>query len=118
MEENKFSIFYEEVFPFWRDLPISDKEFVCDSSFELSYKKGTHIHDGSECSGVFMVQSGCLRIYIMSEEGKDITLYRLHPGDMCMLAASASFMDLVIYLEALSKSPLSYRSSASSYKDL
>ena len=100
MEENKFSIFYDEVFPFWRDLPISDKEFVCDSSFELSYKKGTHIHDGSECSGVFMVQSGCLRIYIMSDDGKEITLYRLHPGDMCMLAASCVMSLLVTALAA------------------
>lgn len=88
MEENKFEKFYKEVFPFWADLPEAEKNFVCDSSFEINYKKGTQIHDGSECSGVFMVQSGCLRIYIMSEEGKDITLYRLHPGDMCMLAAS------------------------------
>ena len=34
------------------------------------------------------VRSGCLRVYVMSEECKDITLYRLYPGDMCMLAAS------------------------------
>lgn len=88
MEENKFSNLYGQVFPFWSSLPESEREFICANSFELSYKKGTQIHDGSECSGVFMVRSGCLRIYIMSEEGKDITLYRLYPGDMCMLAAS------------------------------
>ena len=64
MEENKFEKFYKEVFPFWADLPEAEKNFVCDSSFEINYKKGTQIHDGSECSGVFMVQSGCLRIYI------------------------------------------------------
>ena len=47
-----------------------------------------NIHDGSECSGVILVRSGSLRLYIMSEEGKDITLYRLQKGDLCMLSAS------------------------------
>ena len=37
---------------------------------------------------VIFVHSGCIRVYIMSDEGKDITLYRLHKGDMCMLSAS------------------------------
>ena len=37
---------------------------------------------------MLIVRSGSLRLYIMSDEGKDITLYRLHRGDMCMLSAS------------------------------
>lgn len=65
-----------------------DREFICDNTRSISYKKGTTIHDGNECSGVFLVRSGSLRVYIMSDEGKDITLYRLHAGDMCMLSAS------------------------------
>jgi len=32
--------------------------------------------------------TGSLRIYVISEEGKEITLYRLFPGEMCMLSAS------------------------------
>lgn len=49
---------------------------------------GKNVHDGGECSGVILVRSGSLRVYMMSENGKDITLYRLHKGDMCMLSAS------------------------------
>ena len=37
---------------------------------------------------MIFVRSGCLRVYMMSDNGKDITLYRLHSGDMCMLSAS------------------------------
>lgn len=66
----------------------ADKQFICDNTYAVSYKKGTNIHDGNECSGVFLVRSGSLRVYIMSDEGKDITLYRLHKGDICMLGAS------------------------------
>jgi CRP/FNR family transcriptional regulator len=48
------------------------------------------------------VRSGCLRVYIMSEEGKDITLYRLHPGEMCMLAASCVLQSITfdVFIDA------------------
>lgn len=78
----------KEHFPFWDSLSENQKDLLCNNTRALGYKKGTTIHDGTECSGVFLVRSGCLRVYIMSPEGKSITLYRLHAGDMCMLAAS------------------------------
>lgn len=88
MEQNLFESVYREIFPFWNEITQSDRDFICRSSYALTYPKGTNIHDGSECSGMILVRSGCLRLYIMSEDGKNITLYRLHKGDMCMLSAS------------------------------
>ncbi|MCI8559571.1 MAG: Crp/Fnr family transcriptional regulator [Dorea sp.] len=79
---------YKEIFPFWGKLSDTDKEYICQNSYQVIYPKGKNIHDGSECSGVIIVRSGSLRLYMMSEEGKDITLYRLHKGDLCMLSAS------------------------------
>ncbi len=88
MSREMFEPVYNEMFPFWSEISEQDKEQICKNSFAFSYPKGTNIHDGNECSGVFIVKKGCLRVYIMSEDGKDITLYRLHSGDMCMLSAS------------------------------
>jgi len=88
MAQTLFESFYEEVLPFWNDISKSDREIICQNSFDTVYPKGTNIHNGNECSGVIFVRSGSLRLYIMSESGKDITLYRLHKGDMCMLSAS------------------------------
>lgn len=88
MPRDMFEPVFKEMFPFWGEISEADREYVCNNSLALSFTKGTTIHDGTECSGIFLVRSGCLRVYIMSEEGKDITLYRLHKGDMCMLAAS------------------------------
>lgn len=88
MEKNLFEPVYKEIFPFWVEISESDRAFICQNSFALTYKKGANIHDSNECSGVILVRSGSLRLYMMSEEGKDITLYRLHKGDMCMLSAS------------------------------
>lgn len=88
MTQIPFSTIYKEIFPFWNEITESEQNFICRHSFSLTYPKGTNIHSGDECSGVILVRSGSLRLYIMSDEGKDITLYRLHKGDMCMLSAS------------------------------
>ncbi len=83
-----FEAIFNKNFPFWDNLDKAEKEFICKSSTSVTFPKGANAHDSSECSGFFFVKSGCLRVYIMSEDGKDITLYRLHSGDMCMLSAS------------------------------
>ena len=83
-----FESVLSEVFPFWEELSEGDKEHICQNTLAMSYPKGNHVHGGYECAGVFLVRSGCLRVYMLSENGKEITLYRLHAGDMCMLASS------------------------------
>lgn len=88
MARELFEPVYREIFPFWDRITDADRDYICQNSQVLHYPKGTNIHDGNECSGVIFVRSGSLRLYMMSEEGKDITLYRLHKGDMCMLSAS------------------------------
>ena len=88
MEQTMFEPVYRDIFPFWTEISQSDRDFICQNSYALSYPKGTNLHNGNECSGVIFVRSGSLRLSMMSEEGKDITLYRLHKGDMCMLSAS------------------------------
>ena len=88
MPQTIFESVYKEMFPFWDSIPDTDKAYICQNSYVITYPKGKNIHDGSECSGVIIVRSGSLRLYILSDEGKDITLYRLHKGDMCMLSAS------------------------------
>ena len=83
-----FEQVYKDIFPFWEDISDETRAYICRNSVAMTYLKGSTIHDGSECSGVFFIRSGCLRVYMLSEKGKDITLYRLYPGDMCMLSAS------------------------------
>lgn len=88
MEKASFAKEYKELFPFWNEISESDRNYICQNSFDITYSKETTIHDGNDCSGVILVRSGSLRLYIMSEDGKEITLYRLHKGDICMLSAS------------------------------
>ena len=88
--ENKKEIIslFEKTFPFWNIMSDVDRETFIRSSYELTIPAGTNIHNGNECTGVILIKSGSLRLYLLSEEGKEITLYRLFPGDMCILSAS------------------------------
>lgn len=88
MEQAGFEAVYNEIFPFWNEIPEADRDYLCQNSYEITYPKGKNIHDGNECYGVILVCSGSLRLYMMSDEGKEITLYRLYQGDLCMLSAS------------------------------
>ena len=88
MERKIVEPVYKEIFPFWEEIPDADRDYICQNSMSVTYPKGAGVHDGNECSGVIFVCSGSLRLSMMSDEGKDITLYRLHKGDMCMLSAS------------------------------
>ncbi len=78
----------ETTFPFWPQMSPEHKEAFLRSSYCVHFEKGTNVHDGGECTGVIFIRSGTLRLYLLSEEGKEITLYRLFPGDLCILSAS------------------------------
>lgn len=62
------------------EISDADREYICRNSHMFTYPKGRNIHNGEECSGVLFVCSGSRRLYMMSDEGKEITLYRLHRG--------------------------------------
>ncbi len=81
--------YFSTCFPFWDKLTDAQKALLCRHTSDAVYKKGQNIHGkGGECTGAILVKRGLLRTYLLSEEGREITLYRLGPGDICMLSAS------------------------------
>ena len=102
MPREIFEPLYRKNFPFWEQISEKEQDYICANSVALTYPKGAKVHDSTECSGVFFIRSGCLRVYIMSEEGKDITLYRLHEGAMCMLSASCVLQSITfdVFIDA------------------
>lgn len=42
--------------------------------------------EGSLCSAVPFVKEGELKVYLISDSGRELTLYRVMPGQMCILA--------------------------------
>jgi len=80
---------FRDYFPIWNKLTADEQKFIEDSVIFTRAKKGDVVHNGGiECTGLILVRSGQLRAYFLSEEGREITLYRLFERDMCMLSAS------------------------------
>ena len=94
--------FFAEYFPFWEALTEQDRKFLCDNAYEEYFEKEQPVHDNKGCTGLFIVKSGRLRIYMLSEDGREITLYRLEPGEMCMLSASCVLQSITfdVYVDA------------------
>ncbi len=88
MDKIELTELFEKSFPFWSKLKDGDKKTLYNTACPVHFDKGTNVHDGNECTGVILIRSGSLRLYIISEDGKEITLYRLFPGDICVLSAS------------------------------
>lgn len=80
---------FEDYFPVWKKLNTTQKNRLLGSLVTRQIKKGTIIHNGSmDCTGLLLVKSGQLRAYILSDEGREITIYRLFDMDICLFSAS------------------------------
>ena len=75
--------------PFWQLLTEQERDTVQRSAMVRRYEQGALIHGGgSECLGLLLVLSGEIRTYLLSDEGREVTLFRLYPGELCVLSAS------------------------------
>jgi len=80
---------YLTTLPFWSKLSTRQQNLLSTSVNELHYRKGDMVHGAAmDCVGLFLVLEGQLRVYTNSEEGRELTLYRLFDRDMCLLSAS------------------------------
>ena len=80
---------FAEYFPIWDKLTPTQQQTLEQAATLRSVPKGTVVHNGSaDCIGFLVVRSGQLRVYILSDEGREVTLYRLFPRDLCLLSAS------------------------------
>ena len=80
---------FAEYFPIWDKLTPTQQQTLEQAATLRSVPKGTVVHNGSaDCIGFLEVRSGQLRVYILSDEGREVTLYRLFPRDLCLLSAS------------------------------
>lgn len=51
-------------------------------SGEVAFRKG------DACRNFILVLAGCVRVQLSSEGGREVTLYRVRPGDTCALTTS------------------------------
>ena len=76
-------------FPMWRQMTPVQQSALSGSAYRCTAVKGTVIHNNSvDCTGLLLVEHGQLRAYMLSEEGREVTLYRLFDRDICLFSAS------------------------------
>ena len=86
---------FSEYFPIWDKLTARQQEMVANVIEFRSVKKGTRIHDSSaDCLGLLLLKSGQLRTYILSEDGREITINRFFEYDVCLLSTSCVMPDM------------------------
>ncbi len=84
-----------EYFPVWDQLTKAQQNMLERSAVYREIPKGTLLHHGDlDCLGMILVESGRLRAYIVSEEGKEITIYRLLSRDICLFSASCMMKNI------------------------
>ena len=80
---------FQDYFTIWDKLTADQQRWISDSIQHRTIKKGTVVHNGSlDCAGLLLIESGQLRAYMLSDEGREITLYRLLDMDICLFSAS------------------------------
>ena len=94
---------FAEYFPIWDKLTKEQQDKITEISDFCQVKKGTVLHNGSpDCLGLLLIRSGQLRAYILSEDGREITIYRMIERDLCLFSASCVMpnMQFDIIIEA------------------
>ena len=86
---------FSEYLPIWGKLTPEQQQRIAGVIEYRKVTKGTHIHDSSaECLGLVLIKSGQLRAYILSEDGREITISRLFEYDVSLLSASCVMPDM------------------------
>ena len=79
---------FQTFFPIWDQLqPLQQRRLLDSLSFQ-TVKRDMLLRGGSaDCAGLLLIRTGQLRAFVYSEEGREITIYRLFDGDLCLFCA-------------------------------
>ena len=83
------TIDFEKIYPFWNKMNAEEKDLFSRGTRYREFSAGDLIHQPDiKCEGMIYMLSGILRIYMLSDDGREITLFRQGTGEHCVLSAS------------------------------
>jgi len=92
-----------QYFPVFSKLTAQQQQMLLDYTVSRTVTAGTVVHNGAiECTGFLLVRAGQLRAYTISEEGREVTIYRLFDHDCCLFSAACimSSLQFEVIIEA------------------
>ena len=76
-------------FPFYHDLSDIGKRMLPENCEAAFFEKGQIVCESRNTSyGILYVEDGIMTVSLLSEEGREISLLRMHQGDVCLLVAT------------------------------
>lgn len=80
---------YLTYLPVFEKLMQSQQDALTKAAFVRAFAKWEFLHnDSQDCTGLILVISGQIRAFGISDDGREITLYRLFEQDICLFSAS------------------------------
>ena len=75
--------------PFWANLTSEEKAIVSQRAITKRFNKDQIVSSNSSaCLGIILIMSGGIRVSLISDEGREITLYRAYANEFCVSTAS------------------------------
>lgn len=99
MNKNDFSACFSQQ-AFWEHLADSQRALLLENARQVHYSREDAIlSEHNSCPGIFFTRSGVLRIFLLAQDGRQITVSRLHAGDPCVLTASCALPSLTFEVQ-------------------
>ena len=89
--------------PYWQHLSEKEQKEVRENAVVRRFAQGESLYGPCiDCIGMIHVLSGDVRAYILSSEGREVTLFHVEEGDNCILSASCvlTHIDFEAYMAA------------------
>ncbi len=99
--------FLQDILPFWNKLTPPQRQLIQSGSAPHNFRAKDIIHSGpDDCAGLYCIKSGQVRSFILSDTGREITLFRLFERDVCIFSASCVLKNIRfdIYSQAVEDS--------------
>ena len=95
-----------EHFPFLHELDSGAREVIQEYGRRVMFNPGHVImRPGDQCHQIPLVVAGEIRVFKISESGRELTLYRIHPGHTCVLTALSMLAGLPFTVHAVVTKP-------------
>ncbi|NOX15751.1 MAG: Crp/Fnr family transcriptional regulator [Epsilonproteobacteria bacterium] len=81
----------EKLYSFFNNLDSAKKDKFFAHAKRVNFKKGNILFwQGDLCESILYLEKGSVKVYMQNEEGEEITLYTLNPGEQCVINTSSS----------------------------
>lgn len=96
-----------ELLPFWNKISLKNREKLLKATVIKNFSDKEILHTGlDDCMGVFLIKSGRVRVYTVTKEGKELTLFRLLSRDVCLFSASCMLKNINFNMWIATESPV------------